>query len=202
MQNVYKLSEFSPARCRIQVQPRSDEALIAAIAEGDKSAMQVLFTRHSTRVYRFIARRTGNTALAEDVVSEVFLEVWRRAARFEGRSTVGTWLLAIARHKALNVMRQNSELPLDDATALSVVDTADDPEAAMHKKNCKAIVQKCLAQLSPAHREIMDLVYYHQHPVAEVARIVGVPEGTVKTRMFYARKHMGQLLQAAGVHGL
>src|SRR5436190_469186 len=109
MQNVYKLSEFSPARCRIQVRPRSDDALIAAIAEGDKSAMQVLFTRYSTRIYRFIARRTGNASLAEDVVSDVFLDVWRRANRFEGRSTVGTWLLAIARHKSLNAMRHTSE---------------------------------------------------------------------------------------------
>src|SRR5262245_53385004 len=124
MQNVYRLSEFSTARCRRQAQPRSDEVLIAAIAEGDRSAMQGLFARHSTRIYRFVVRRTGNAALAEDVVSEVFLDVWRRASRFEGRSTVGTWLLAIARHKALNAMRHSSELPLDDATALSVVDTA------------------------------------------------------------------------------
>jgi RNA polymerase sigma-70 factor (ECF subfamily) len=163
--------------------------------------MQVLFTRHSSRIYRFIARRTGNASLAEDVVSEVFLDVWRRANRFEGRSTVATWLMAIARHKALSAMRHSSDLPLDDV-ALAVVDTADDPETVVHKKDRRAIVQKCLAQLSPAHREVMDLVYYHQHAVAEVARIVGVPEGTVKTRMFYARKHMGQLLQAAGVHGV
>ena len=201
MQNVYRLSDFSEARCRTQIQPRSDEALIAAIAKGDKSAMQVLFTRHSSRIYRFIARRTGNASLAEDVVSEVFLDVWRRANRFEGRSTVATWLMAIARHKALSAMRHSSDLPLDDV-ALAVVDTADDPETVVHKKDRRAIVQKCLAQLSPAHREVMDLVYYHQHAVAEVARIVGVPEGTVKTRMFYARKHMGQLLQAAGVHGV
>jgi RNA polymerase sigma-70 factor, ECF subfamily len=202
MQNVYMLAEFSHAHSSAPVQPRSDEALVAAIAKGDKSAMQVLFARHSTRIYRFIARRTGNACLAEDVVSEVFLDVWRRANRFEGRSKVATWLLAIARHKALNVMRRTSELPLDDAMALSIVDTADDPEAVMHKNDRSAIVQKCLAQLSPAHREIIDLVYYHRNSVTEVARIVGVPAGTVKTRMFYARMRMAELLQAAGIDGV
>lgn len=201
MQNVYSLSVFSHAGCRAAVQPRTDETLIAAIARGEKSAMQVLFTRHSARVFRFVVRRTGNVSLAEDVVGDVFLDVWRRANRFEGRSTVATWLLAIARNKALNAARRATELPLDDAMAVAIVDTADDPETVVHKKDCREITRKCLAKLSPAHREIIDLAYYHKNSVSEVARIVGVPVGTVKTRMFYARKHLAELLHAAGIDG-
>jgi len=81
---------------------RSDEALIGAIAYGDKYAMRVLYTRHHAKVYRFILRLTDDVALAEDLVSEVFIAVWRQAAGFKSKSKVSTWLLAIARNKALS----------------------------------------------------------------------------------------------------
>ncbi len=113
-------------------QATSDEVLIGRIAKGDRLAMQVLFARHHVRVYRFVLRLVGNPSVAEDLISEVFLDVWRQADRFEGRSAVSTWMLAIARFK-------------------------------------------------------------------EVAEIVGIPENTVKTRMFYARKKLSELLQAAGI---
>ena len=186
MQNVYRLSDFSDARASnaralTPVQKTSDEALLESIAKGDKSAMQVLFGRHNVRVYRFVSRLAGNASLAEDIVSDVFLDVWRQANRFDGKSKVTTWLLAIARHKALNAMRRNSEMPLNDETAAVVVDPTDDPEAAVHQLKRGDIIRKCLIQLSPAHREIIDLVYYHENSVSEVAQIVGVPASTVKT---------------------
>jgi len=184
---------------RAPVQETSDEALIELIAEGDKRAMQVLYARHNVRVYRFIVRLTGNTSLAEDLVSEVFLDVWRQAEGFESKSQVSTWLLAIARYKALSVLRRRSDEHLDDRMAATIEDTADDPETAVYKVDRNAIVQKCLTRLSPAHREVLDLVYYHEKSVDEVARIVGVPAATVKTRMFYARNKMADLLKQSGV---
>ena len=185
---------------RAPVQETSDEALIELIAEGDKRAMQVLYARHNVRVYRFIVRLTGNTSLAEDLVSEVFLDVWRQAEGFESKSQVSTWLLAIARYKALSALRRRSDEHLDDRMAATIEDTADDPETAVYKVDRNAIVQKCLTRLSPAHREVLDLVYYHEKSVDEVARIVGVPAATVKTRMFYARNKMADLLKQSGVH--
>jgi len=184
---------------RAPVQETSDEALIELIAEGDKRAMQVLYARHNVRVYRFIVRLTGNTSLAEDLVSEVFLDVWRQAEGFESKSQVSTWLLAIARYKALSALRRRSDEHLDDRMAATIEDTADDPETAVYKVDRNAIVQKCLTRLSPAHREVLDLVYYHEKSVDEVARIVGVPAATVKTRMFYARNKMADLLKQSGV---
>ena len=86
--------------------------------------------------------------------------------------------------------------------AATIEDTADDPETAVHTKDRNAIVQKCLRALSPAHREVIDLVYYHEKSVDEVARIVGVPPATVKTRMFYARSKMADLLKQSGVYAL
>jgi len=182
------------------MQATSDEALISRIATGDRLAMQVLYARHHVRVYRFVLRLVGgNTAVAEDLISDVFLDVWRQAGKFEARSAASTWLLAIARFKALSAMRRKPEEELDEETAGAIEDPADDPEVTAQKKDKGEILRKCLTALSPEHREIIDLVYYHEKSVEEVAGIVGIPEATVKTRMFYARKKLSELLKAAGV---
>jgi RNA polymerase sigma-70 factor (ECF subfamily) len=181
------------------MQATSDEVLIGRIASGDRLAMQVLFARHHVRVYRFVLRLVRNEATAEDLISEVFLDVWRQANRFEGRSAVSTWLMAIARFKALSVLRKRPELELDEEAAEAIEDHADNPEVALEKKDKSAVLRQCLTALSAEHREIIDLVYYHEKSVEEVAEIVGIPEATVKTRMFYARKKMAELLKAQGV---
>lgn len=177
----------------------SDEVLIGRIAQGDRLAMQALFARHQLRVYRFVLRLVGNPTAAEDLISEVFLDVWRQADQFEGRSTVSTWLLAIARFKTLSSMRRRPHEELDDEKAGAIEDSADNPELSVQKKDKGAALRKCLQALSPEHREVIDLVYYHEKSVEEVAAIVGIPEATVKTRMFYARKKLSELLKAAGI---
>jgi RNA polymerase sigma-70 factor (ECF subfamily) len=180
-------------------QARSDEALIGAIAAGDRRAMQALYARYSVRIYRFVLRLTKDSSLAEDLVSEVFIDVWRGAKRFKAKSQVSTWMLAIARHKALSTLRRRSDEQLDENAAMAIADPADDAETTVDKQDLSAVVQHCLSQLSTLHREVLDLVYYHEKAVDEVAEIVGVPADTVKTRMFYARKRMHTLLAAAGV---
>jgi RNA polymerase sigma-70 factor, ECF subfamily len=177
----------------------SDEVLIGRIANGDRLAMQVLFARHHVRVFRFVLRLVRNEATAEDLISEVFLDVWRQAGRFEGRSAVSTWLLSIARFKALSVLRRKPESELDDEAAEAIEDTSDTPDVTLEKKQKADIIRKCLSGLSNEHREIVDLVYYHEKSVEEVAEIVGIPEATVKTRMFYARKKLAELLKAQGI---
>jgi len=129
----------------------------------------------------------------------VFLDVWRQAGRFEGRSAVSTWVLAIARFKALSALRRRPDEELDEETAEAIEDQSDDPEVVLAKKDKGALIRKCLAGLSAEHREIIDLVYYHEKSIEEVAGIVGIPENTVKTRMFYARKRLAELLKAAGI---
>ena len=178
--------------------PTSDKSLLQSIADGNKQAMSVLFARHNVPVYRFILRLTGNQTLAEDAVSDVFLAVWRHAKSFEGKARVSSWLLAIARNKALSALKRRTEIPLDDDMAMTIEDPADDPEQAMSRNDCSATVRKCLMALSPQHREVIDLVYYHAKSIEDVARVVGIPVNTVKTRMFYARKRMANLLRDAG----
>ena len=202
MQTEFVLRDIASSHVSAPAREATDAALIGLIADGDKRAMQVLYARHNVRVFRFIVRLTNNQSLAEDLVSEVFLDVWRQAEGFEAKSQVSTWLLAIARYKALSALRRRTDEHLDDQMAATIEDTADDPETQINTKDRNAIVQKCLIQLSPAHREVIDLVYYHEKSVDEVARIVGVPAATVKTRMFYARNKMADLLKQAGVSAL
>ena len=175
----------------------SCEWLVERAAAGDRLAMQILYARHHVRVYRFALRFVNDAAAAEDLTSEVFLEVWKHAGRFEGRSQVSSWLLSIARYKALAALRRRND-PLDDEIACSIPDGADGPEAILEKQSESAVLRQCLTQLSPAHREIIDLVYYHEKSIAEVAEIIGAPRNTVKTRMFHARKRIAALLDARG----
>ena len=177
----------------------SDEILIGRIAGGDRLAMQALYARHHVKVFRFVLRLVRNEASAQDLISEVFQDVWRQAGRFEGRSAVSTWILAIARFKALSSVRRRKEAQLDEEEAEAIEDEADTPEVALQKKDTGEVLRQCLAKLSPDHREIIDLVYYHEKSVEEVAEIVDIPENTVKTRMFYARKKLAELLKQAGV---
>jgi RNA polymerase sigma-70 factor (ECF subfamily) len=173
--------------------------LISAIAGSDRDAMHVLYVRHSVRVYRFVLRLTNDSSLAEDLVSEVFIDVWRGARGFKEKSQVSTWLLAIARNKTLAAMRARLDEQLDDEMATAIADPADDAETTANKRDRSAIVEHCLSKLSPLHREVLVLVYYHEKSVDEVAQIVGAPASTVKTRMFSARKRMENLLKATGL---
>jgi RNA polymerase sigma-70 factor (ECF subfamily) len=167
---------------------QSDENLIRAIAAGSQAAMRTLYARHHLRVYHFIVRLGSDTDRAEDLVSEVFLSVWRQAGTFENRSQVSTWILSIARFKALTALGQRREPQLDEDAIKTVADDADTPEQTVLHTDRRA-------QL---HREVIDLVYYHDKSIEEVAKVLHLPKNTVKRRMFYARKHLARLLATHG----
>lgn len=177
----------------------TDVGLLARMANGDTHAMQAFYARHNVRVFRFVLRIISDHSLAEDVISEVFLDVWRQAGRFEGRSAVSTWLLAIARHKAYAVLRRRRNEVVRDEVSEDIEDAADTPDASHEKGARSALLRRCLENLTPIHREIIDLVYYHEKSVAEVATICEIPENTVKTRLFYARKRLATLAREAGI---
>jgi RNA polymerase sigma-70 factor (ECF subfamily) len=161
--------------------------------------MEALYLRHHVRVYRFVLRLTQNEANAEDLTSDVFLEVWKRASRFEQRSQVSTWILSIARYKAISALRSRVSDQADNAMLTEIPDGADQPDIAFEKQSVATTLQQLLRTLSPAHREVIDLVYYHGRSIAEVAEITGTTLNTVKTRMFHARKRLGTML---GEYGL
>jgi RNA polymerase sigma-70 factor, ECF subfamily len=142
---------------------------------------------------------SGTSRLLRTSSARAFLDVWRQAGRFQGRSQVTTWLLAIARNKALSALRCRSTEELDEDAAAAIEDPQDNPEVTMQNRQKSGILLNCLTRLSPAHREVIDLVYYHQKSIDEVAEITGVPQNTVKTRMFYARKRIAEVMAAQGI---
>jgi RNA polymerase sigma-70 factor, ECF subfamily len=177
----------------------SDDQLIARMAGADAIALEVLYVRYHTRIFRFIARIVRDEATAEDLTNEVFVDVWQHARGYEARSSVNTWLLSIAHNRAISALRKRREEPSDDERTASLRDDSDDPETAAQKNDKSRLLRQCIDALPVEYREIVDLVYYHELSVAEASAVVGIPEGTVKTRMFNARKRLSELLKDAGV---
>ncbi len=177
----------------------SDEALLKRMVLGDKLACQVFYGRYHVRVFRYVVRMVRNEATAEDIISDVFLDVWRQAAQFEGRSSVSTWVLGIARFKALSKLRRRSEAELDEGYAEQIIDDTDTPDIDLQKKDKGFLIRACINKLTNDHREIIDLVYYHEKSIEDVAELLHIPENTVKTRMFYARQKLSEILKAAGI---
>ena len=176
-----------------------DTELIKRIAKQDQTAVEVLYGRYQVRVFRFILRKVRSEAVAEELTNEVFMEVWRNASRFEGRSSLSSWILGIAHNRAISSLRKRRETELDEDAAGAIADDSDDPEVTAQKTDKGALLRQCMERLSDEHRTIIDLVYYHEKSIAEVAEIVEIPQNTVKTRMFYARKKLSEFLEEAGV---
>ena len=174
----------------------SDEMLVERIAAGDKLAMQVLFARHRTNIYRWLFRFVGNETEAEDLLSDVFFDVWQQAGRFEGRSAVTTWLLSIARFKALSARRRRTHAELDQVIEATVADAADNAEVVLEKKSRQDAARR-LDQALPEHREIIDLVYYHEKSVEDVRRHPRHSPRYREDPHVYARKKLAELVQEA-----
>ncbi len=177
-----------------------DRALLKDIAAGDAKALERLFARTQTRVFRFLLRMVKNTAMAEDLLNEVFLAVWQNAHRYEGRSEPTTWILSIAHNKAASALRKRTEvLGVNDNASAERPSEDDLPDVVAQKHDKGAMLRACIDELSADHRTILDIVYYQEQSVSEAAEVLGIPVNTVKTRMFYARKKLSELLLARGV---
>jgi RNA polymerase sigma-70 factor, ECF subfamily len=198
MQIALVASEEPVRRVSQDARASEDANLLARVAKGDRAAMRVLFSNHYVHVFRFVRRQLRDATLAEDVTSEVFLEVWRCADRFAGRSSVLTWILAIARHKAYSARPRPYLVPVDEGVAEAVADDCD-PAAGVQAQDRSRLLRKYLAALWLEHREIIDLVYYQEQSIDDVTRILGIPRNTVKTRLFYARKRLADELKKVGI---
>lgn len=164
-----------------------DLRLIALVAEGDRAAFRSLYDRHAERVFRFAMSIVRRAHLAEDVLQETMIVVWKKAKTFKGNAKVSTWILGIARNLAFNVLRKEKRgerLPEERS------DTAD-PSAMVERT---VHVERALDTLPDHQREVMHLVYYEEMSLREAAEVLEIPEGTVKSRMHHARKALAKEL--------
>lgn len=176
-----------------------DLELLKQIASNDRKAIALLYQRHHLRLYRYLLRFVKSEAVAEELVNETFLDVWRSAGKFEGRSQVSSWIISIGRNKAISLLRKRSDAELDDDYASGLEDESDTPETSTLKQDKAKAMRLCINRLGPDHREVIDLVYYQEKAIKEIAIILDVPENTVKTRVFHARKKLSELLSKAGI---
>jgi RNA polymerase sigma-70 factor, ECF subfamily len=181
------------------VQSADDASLIEQVAAGEITAVRGVLARYQARVFGFVLRLVGDRAVAEEITNEVFFEVWKSAGNYRGSGSVATWIFAIAHHRAVSSLRKAREERWNDEQAAALADPSDDPEVGAQKTDERVILRRCIDMLSPEHKGIIDLVYYHEMSISEVSEVLGIPEGTVKTRMFHARKRLSELLKRAGV---
>lgn len=173
-----------------------DRALLERVAAGEKDALAELYRAYERRVYAFIQKKLNDPFESADLLHNVFLEVWRSAGRYQGRSKVSTWILGIAFNKTMDRLRQKrprsldedgedyKEIPSEEPDAFDLIDKAEEAKE----------VRYCLEKLSPVQRSVVELTFYREMTYGEIAEVVGAPEGTVKTRMFHAKQALKECL--------
>lgn len=172
-----------------------DIELIKQVGLADKRAMHVFYQRYNDAVYAFALSRAGNSELASDCVHDTMLDVWRTAARFSGKSSVKTWLFAIARNKLVDALRRRGKLSFVE-TLPETEDTAPTPEAAAIAAAEKARLHHCIAGLSGPQHSAIRLAFLEDMSYPEIAEIENTPVGTIKTRIHHAKQALMRCLTA------
>ncbi|HEU4619419.1 MAG TPA: sigma-70 family RNA polymerase sigma factor [Gammaproteobacteria bacterium] len=178
----------------------ADLALLADINRGDARALHSLYIKYYHRLLRFIHRVTGRLDSAQEVINDVMLVVWKDGKSFAGRSTVATWILGIAYHKALKLMEKSRRWT--DRTAHVDFDEWSerfpDPEELSQVTEVQDLLEHGLRGLTSEQRAVVELTYFFGCSYEEIAAITNSPVNTVKTRMFYARQKLRKLLPELG----
>lgn len=169
--------------------------LMMRVANQDQQALAELYGHINRKIFAFALRHVDDRDLAEGIVVETMFEVWKNAARFSGGSSVSTWILGIARHKALDEVRRRARfVPYDESTGMEVADGAMSAHDQLAAEETRQQLDACIKRLPLEQQECIHLVFYQDLSLAEIAQIQGVPENTVKTRLFHARRKLKILL--------
>lgn len=176
------------------MEQESPAVLIERIAKGDEAAFAALYLSVESRLYRFILSKLNDSFEAADILNETFLEVWKSAGKFQGRSKATTWIFGIAYHKIMDHYRKTKPAQLDDMEHLDPVDESPDQAQVMSATQESNHLRFCLDKLKPAFRAVIELSFFEDLPYREIAEIVNCPEGTVKTRVFHAKEALRHCL--------
>jgi RNA polymerase sigma-70 factor (ECF subfamily) len=169
----------------------SDESLLRRIASQDEQAMELFYQRHGSAVFQFAEKTLRNPADASEICNEVMMEVWRKANTYSGGSKVKTWLLSIAHHKAVDTVRRKSRHdgndPLDEEFVVSQQCSLEDARAGAEDK---VRIKRCMSELKQGHQQVVHLTFFEGLGYPEIANILEIPAGTVKTRMMHAKNQL------------
>jgi RNA polymerase sigma-70 factor (ECF subfamily) len=182
-----------------QRQENAESLLLARIAKKDRSALAEIYDRFQRPLFSYLFHLLGEKELAEDVLQEVMLVVWQKAAAYKGAGSASGWIFGIAHHQAFKALRHKERNAyLDLEAAADVPDEAPTPEAGAIRKASAEEVAAGLARLTPEHREVLELAFFQEFSCKEIEAIIGIPEGTVKSRLSYARRALKAILLRNG----
>lgn len=171
----------------------SDHQLLLVAADGNEEAFNELYQRFEVPLYNYILSLVHEEAVAEDLLQEVFVVTWNSAGRFRGDAKVRTWLFHIAHNKSVSWLRNHhNHTTYED---LDEMLGSGDPESLMLESWRNTQMLRALDKLSPQHRAVIELAFYYELSYDEIAKIVGCPVGTVKSRMNHARRYLSIILQ-------
>jgi RNA polymerase sigma-70 factor (ECF subfamily) len=184
------------ARALRRRSPQDEVALIGQIVRGDVTAFETLFRRYYPRLRRFLEQMTRRPQLVDEILNDTMLVVWRKAATFNQRSKVSTWIIGIALRRSLKAIERFDEAIDFDPDAAITQRTG--PEEQLLRLETRARLSNALRSLSTEQRTVVELTYFEGCTYREIAAIVGCPVDTVKTRMFHARRRLKALLESRG----
>ncbi len=171
-----------------------DKALIEGVVKGNKNAMNEIYKVYAPALNGFIRLFLADPNDVADIIHDTMLEVWRKADRFEGRSSLKTWIFSIAKNKSIDRNRKHARLKYSD----ELIDIKDDALNAAELFNLSqetSVVRKAVEQLKPDHRRAIHLSFFEDLTYKEIAALEGCPEGTIKTRILYAKRSLQHILQ-------
>lgn len=171
-----------------------DWTLMRSMADGDVRALNEVYARYGPMLLGFLNARLPSRQLAEEVLQDVMLAVWDNAKKFEARSKVKTWLLVIARNRAINATRRKKLSLIDISQVFDLKSDDTGPMESVVRHEMQDKVRDAIHKLPEGQREVLVLVFYHQLTGPEVAEVLDISEGTVKSRLHRAKENLKGLL--------
>lgn len=172
----------------------SDAALIDAMAAGSTEALDELYARHASGLLGFLQARLSNRQLAEEVLQDTMLAAWNNADKFRGDSSVKTWLLVIARNRAINTQRRQRPQLVDVEAVYDLASTDTGPFEAVAREFDRSAVRDALKHLKPEQREILVLFFFQHLSGPEIAEVLEISSGTVKSRLHRAKEALKRVM--------
>jgi RNA polymerase sigma-70 factor (ECF subfamily) len=179
--------------------PKQGLAILSRLGAGDERALRELHALLGRRIVAFVLHRTNDMDMAQTVMVDTLMEVWKHPGRFRGESRLSTWVLGIARYKLLTALRQRDEAT-DDIDDHAETLESDLPETSVQVERLqeREHLRLCMDRLSGVQRECLHLLFFEGLTVEEISGVQGVPQGTVKTRLMHGRRQMKQCLETEG----